>query len=702
MAVRGRATAGFLAVLAAFSTVGGLHPSYAGAVGTQHRQAATALVVTIDKVGPGIIRPDKTLVVRGTVANPGKTQWLDAQAYLQITTGPATTLRDLQTFASAPGTFLPESTIVEYGLFDQLGDVPPGHRRPFRLAIPWDKLEITGEPGVYRVSVKVVAGTKAGRDPADAPSTSTLMPLLPSRSSGVVPAQMVTLLPISAPVKRLSDGAFADDSLRGLLSAVGRLDNVLEWAALAPPDTLQIVIDPALLTAITDMADGYRVQAAPPSTETVPGRGRVEAETWLARYRVVADAQHVMYLPWGGPAVNSLLDDHVPGPVIAALASSETYRRAHPGGTAVAGWLTEGSAGIRAVTVMRHIGFDLQIVSQASLPGLASYPASGRYVPSHVAITGDGRHIHALVTATDLGGLPTTRATSALQFRQRLIADAAVRSLSGRTDGVAVTALPFGWDPGSVATYQGMRRAFALPVVVAQSAVGALDRPGTPYRGRVRPGATEFPALSPDVIEAIHDLRLSSGSLAAIVSPAVVAERDFQRVFAMSGSAQWRVSAETGVRLISKAATAARERLAKVTITGPPFVAMSSNSGRFPLTVTNGLARTITLRISVVSQDPALTIAPVDPIQLTPGQQRDVQVVTTAAGSGVTSVRARLATTDGTRFGTPWKFDVRSTQIGLVIWIVMGVGGTILFGAAGYRIVNRIRGNETPRRQAPA
>ena len=31
----------------------------------------------------------------------------------------------------------------------------------------------------------------------------------------------------------------------------------------------------------------------------------------------------------------------------------------------------------------------------------------------------------------------------------------------------------------------------------------------------------------------------------------------------------------------------------------------------------------------------------------------------------------------------------------------MGVGGVILFTAAGYRIVNRIRGNESPRRQAP-
>jgi hypothetical protein len=54
----------------------------------------------------------------------------------------------------------------------------------------------------------------------------------------------------------------------------------------------------------------------------------------------------------------------------------------------------------------------------------------------------------------------------------------------------------------------------------------------------------------------------------------------------------------------------------------------------------------------------------------------------------------------GARFGKGWRFDVRATQIGLVIWVVMGAGGTVLFVAAGYRIVNRLRGGQTPRRQA--
>src|SRR5664279_5393144 len=100
---------------------------------------------------------------------------------------------------------------------------------------------------------------------ANAPPDSRFTgPLIGSKvtvcaGSAAKPAQTVTLLPISGPVKRLSGGAFADDSLSRLISENGRLTNVVDWAALAPPGTLQVVIDPALLAAVTDMSNGYLV-----------------------------------------------------------------------------------------------------------------------------------------------------------------------------------------------------------------------------------------------------------------------------------------------------------------------------------------------------------------------------------------------------------------------------------------------------------
>jgi hypothetical protein len=708
MALAARVVAGFVVLLALYAGAPAAPSAYAGGLPAHAEEKAgldaQQLKVVITKVGDGTIQQGRRLVVHGAVFNPGSTHWLDAQAYLQISPQPATTAAQLQQFARASEDPAQGNLIDGYGLFDEtMGNVPPGHRVPFTLRVPYNDLGISGDAGVYLVGVKVVAGTSAGRDPNDAAHASTLMPLLPGGATPA-PAQTVTLLPLAAPVKRLSEGAFADDSLRTLIAANGRLSRVLDWALLAPPETVQIVIDPALLTAVTDMSDGYRVQAADPTRPDIAGQGSAEAQQWLQKFDAVRQAQFVMFMPWGVPAVNSLLAHRVPGPVIASVAASQAYRDRHARRDFVAGWLTNGSSGIRAVTVLQHFGVDLQIVSQASLPGLASYAAPGGYLPSQVMVSAKGRQIPLMVAATDLAGLPTTPTTSALQFRQRLIADAAVRSLDGRTDVITVTALPFTWNPGPVKPFQGLARAFALPVVVAQSAIGALDgRPATPYHGAVRPSSTAFNALSTSVIEKVHDLRMSGGNLAAILNSAN-ATHEFERVFAMSGSAEWRVFPRIGVQLITAQAADDRAALAKVTITGPPFVAMSSNSGRFPLTVTNGLGRPITVTITVKPADPGLSIEQIAPFQLDAGQRRDVQVVTTAAGSGVTSVRARLATPppDGARFGRPWRFDVRSTQIGLVIWIVMGVGGAILFIAAGYRILNRIRGNAGGRRQAPA
>lgn len=708
MTATARVVAGVLALLTLFgASVAGpaadADPVAGTARSAQTAQSSRALTVAITKVGDGTIHQNQKLVVRGTVTNPGGTHWLDAQVYLQITDTPATTLKDLRYFASVPDN--PGglgNTLITPGLFAELGNIDPGQRVPFKMSVPYDALGISGAPGVYRVGVKVVAGTDVAGRYLPGFRVSTLMPLLPPRSNAATPVQAVTLLPVTAPVKRLSDGAFADDSLRVLIAERGRLTNLLDWAALAPDRSIQIVIDPALLTAITDMAAGYQVQSTDGTGPDVAGQGSTEATAWMQKFDAVRAAQYVMYLPWGGPAVSSLLAHQVPGPVAAAAAASATYRDQQDPQSFVASWLRDEGAGIRSLTVLRDLHTDLQILSEANLPGLAPYSQSGQPVPPQVTISSGGRQIPVLVAATNLAGLPTTDTTSALQFRQRLVADATVRSLSGETDSITVTALPFTWNPGLVKKSQGLSPAFALPILVPQSAIGAMDRPGTAYRGAVRPGPTAVSALGTGVIQGIHALRLSGGNLTAILS-SNIARRAFQRTFAMAGSAQWRVYPAVGSRLIAAQAAQSQVALSKISITGPPFVAMSSNSGRFPLTVTNGLGRAITVTIAVKPADPGLSIGPIAPIRLDAGQRRDIQVVTTAKGSGVTSVRARLAVPEpggGPRFGRAWRFDVRSTQIGLVIWIVMGVGGAVLFIAAGYRIVKRVREGGRSRGQA--
>jgi hypothetical protein len=143
-------------------------------------------------------------------------------------------------------------------------------------------------------------------------------------------------------------------------------------------------------------------------------------------------------------------------------------------------------------------------------------------------------------------------------------------------------------------------------------------------------------------------------------------------------------------------------QIRKVTVTGPEFVALSSEAGRFPLTIKNGLDVSVTVKVTVVPRIPALRIDPIDPIVLGPGQNQVIEVRTRASGSGVTSVRARLATTGDREFGTSWVFDVRATRIGVAIWILLGVLMATLFGGATLRIARRLRtGGFRPRGRQP-
>ncbi|MGI8702086.1 MAG: DUF6049 family protein [Nocardioidaceae bacterium] len=657
------------------------------------------LVVAIERLRSVSLRRGQPLVVHGTVTNTSSARLSTVQAYLQLSPEPATTLRGLADFARVAedtGLGNPDLTDGEYA---KLGTVLPGQSRDFVIRVPFRHLEISGAPGVYRLGVKVLSTTPDGiRDPADAARTNTLLPLLPARRP-LAPVQTLTLLPLSAPVTRLTGGKLADDSLVRLLTAGGRLSNVVAWALTAAPDTVQVVIDPALLTAVRDMSNGYRIAGRSPTSTAVRGRGYAAAAQWLADFRRLNAQQHVMLLPWGGPAADSLLGNRLPGPVVAAIKSSSAFQSNAAVGSGVAGWLPEGRSGARAVSVMRRAGASLQILSQSNLPALRPDERSSRPPPSRLDVMVARQRVPTLVVATRLAGFQTTADTSPLQFRQRLLAEATARSLSQQTQRVAVTALPFGWDPGPPVAGQDLAAAFTMPVIVAQSALGALDRAGRRYDGDVRPAPGSSGGLPAAVIVAIRDLGLAGGNLAAILSPSDVAQQAFQRAFAMSGSAQWIDFPRTGAELVSQLATADHEALAKVTVTGPPFVAMSSDSGRFPLTVTNGLDEPVSVGLAVTPENPALSIAPLPTITLPAGQRRDVQVVSTADGSGVTSVRARLATLTGRQFGGSWRFDVRATQIGLVIWVVMGIGGLVLFSAAGYRIVGRLRGNGVSRRQ---
>jgi hypothetical protein len=257
---------------------------------------------------------------------------------------------------------------------------------------------------------------------------------------------------------------------------------------------------------------------------------------------------------------------------------------------------------------------------------------------------------------------------------------------------VTVITAPQNWNPGPSLDFDLApitRPADVLPQSLLDTSES--DEP-QPYVGPVAI-IDERPGLTSGLVAAIRELRENGRVYVDLLSEGAEADQAYQREVAMSGSSTWEYRPVRGQVLVRRAGRDYAARTGSVTLTVPTFVALSSASGRFPITVTNGLEQAVQVRVNLTPINPALKLEPdvEQPMLLDPGESLDIEVSSKAEGSGLTSVRARLATVSNRVFGEPQVFDVRATKIGLAIWIFMGVLGALLFSSAAVRIVKRSR-----------
>ncbi|MBA2464766.1 MAG: hypothetical protein H0V42_07310, partial [Nocardioidaceae bacterium] len=128
-----------------------------------------------------------------------------------------------------------------------------------------------------------------------------------------------------------------------------------------------------------------------------------------------------------------------------------------------------------------------------------------------------------------------------------------------------------------------------------------------------------------------------------------------------------------------------------VVVEGPDFVMMSSANGPITVTLTNNLDESVTVRIEAVTGGNDLTIDAPGAITLAPDERTPVRLRADSSSIGVRSVTLRATTEEGTPIGPQVRLSVRSSNVGLVIWVVMGVGATIFLIAVAARIRRKVR-----------
>jgi hypothetical protein len=722
-----RLLAGLLsASLAALGTAA-LSPDTAAA---RARIARTPLQVSIDTLSPSVIPTRGRVTLTGRITNRSGATWNDLNVYLLTSPEPLRGRAELAGAAASSAAAEVGGRRAGVGLFDKVGDLAPGESTSYRLSLSRADLGISGDPGVYWVGVHVLGAQDGGRDSVADGRARTFMPLLPPPGTADAlrsRTRMALVLPFRQPVHRA--GAARLRGIPGwnrLLAPDGRLDRLLSLSGNARRP-LTWVVDPAVLDAARSVASGNPPLDTGPTDEEPsggssdspgpsPSQGAspgsspsgspsgtpsgspseassdagsagqpsaLRAGAWLGEFARQAATHTVATVPYGDLDVAAVLG----GP------RDALYRRAAElSGATMAGLgvqnplaLVNPVNGYLSGQALRRVRAGTPVLLDGSvLPSeRSSVVARPGRAPVVLSIPGSG-----------IAGPGPNRRYDALAVRQRLLSEAALHALSADSDEPLVAELPPYWDPGPDWAAAGFFRGLETPWLqlvdlpdVLATAAASPGRTPTP----VYPRALRSPRVPDANLLATRALSRTGGVFATVLSNNDTVDEVLAKS-AMLGSSFGARAHPTRSRAETDGTTRyVRAQMSQVTIEGPQFVMMSGESGPIQVTLVNGLARTVTVGLSMATPGSDLRIAKQDPVTLGPGRRTSIRLEVRSDDIGVHSVTLRVTDANGDPLGSRAQLSVRTSHVSTIIWVIMGAGGALLFLAIAVRLLRRIR-----------
>jgi hypothetical protein len=282
------------------------------------------------------------------------------------------------------------------------------------------------------------------------------------------------------------------------------------------------------------------------------------------------------------------------------------------------------------------------------------------------------------------GGPGPTPRQSGLALRQRILADAAVRALGDRQP--LVVRLPFQWSaPDAADLVSGLAQTWLEPAGLIDTAATQLSQE-VPV-GDVATSLDEADAAVPDeLFDSVEEAIERSGPLERILGT----EHLVTQVTAdalISLSYMRRDVPYDGAALVSSWITG---QLNRVRVQGPRSVTLSGSSGRFAATVTNRLSRPVTVTVTA-REEPGIALSTPPPVTVPAEGSATVVFDAERARAGVHNIELSATDAEGNELGQRGHVPVRAAQVSGVIWIFIGVGATLLFGAIGARLLRRVR-----------
>lgn len=688
--------------------------------GRADTQPTTGLAVSIDTISPAYLTPGVQQNVRGVITNLDDHVWRDLQVYLVLSPSPLTSREELAAALASPATADSGKRVIDPGLYLNLGSLQPGESTSYDISVPFGRLGLLSRAqGVYWIGVHVIATDADGfRNAAVATGRArSLIPLLPPKVE--TPVRLSLVWPFQAPVQRAADGSYLNaDTLTGEVGEGGRLRRLLDMATAAGDVPVTLVIDPGVLDALSNIAAGTACPvtsqtsdpgttpptgpdptASPPAPEPVPEQTPPQegARQFVRDLLTVAESQAVWVQGFGRPDLAALasrrgsaLDNAVDN---ATAASLETF----------------GLSGRRVYLPTQNV--DAETLSRLPADTVALVSAdqlAGWQLPDGpvTPVRGTDPPVDVLVadrTLTDGGPAPGPTDT-ALQVRQRLLSESALLSLEATALGIPNPGMIFvaspSWDPGPTWPSSGFFAAFDAPWLQMTTPESQLSQAaGIPATG-LAPAHAASPALPSGLLDTAADMVRRARILRAVTQQDPTLPSCSDQAVAAAVSEYWRNDPDTGEALAADALRDLGKRLNLVTVDGPDFVTLSSDSGRFPITITNDLDRPVRVGVRITADDGSMTFDDIGPVDLRRNDSTTFTVRTTASDVGVIAVKATLTTPTGRPFGKPATFSLRTSAVGVIVWIALGAAA-VLVGLAVVRSLRR-RGRGGARRSEPA
>ena len=693
------------ASLAATGTVppAGATPAHAHA---PKRADTEPLGVTIERLTPSAIPRSGPVRVSGRVTNLDDQTWSTINLYPIVSAAPMTTSAELAAGAATPLDTPVGERITETGPFATIDELAPGESTSYSFSVP-RRLLPRDVPGVYWFGVHALGQTGAERDQefiADG-RARTFLPLVPTSQS---PVDTAVVVPVRHAVRYEPDGRVADvERWTQTLSLGGQLRSLTDFGVAAGDRPVSWLVDPAVVDAAVQLSHGNPARSIGPTVETDPEAPsgsatpdpsatpsadasaaatddgeRSEADIaasqasaeWLRRLQTGVTGTEVLGLPYGDLDVSAAAAQR---PTTYGEARERTGTELAPWGTAMTpavaspnGFLSPGGLALatpdtRIIMTDRAFGEDPPAVAYA-----------------------DGRTVVVSSSGATSGGPDPEQRRSPLAMRQRLVSEAAVRALAPDSPPLVVV-LPDGWRPTSSS---GFFDGLDLPWLHLTSVAAIAQHPGTDvasddirYSARQRRaevGAVDF--ASADELAAAGDTLQNLLTRNDRIGTDI---RD--EAMSLIGYAARRAPLRTRISG-SRSRDWVEEQLDSVKVDGPRAVILSSGSGRFSATLTNGLDQPVTVQLRAVT-DPQLRVTvPDEPIDLAPGARTSVLLNAASQGAGVRTVTLVVTDTDGTTIDSD-SLPIRSNRVSNVIWLILGTGVALLFATIILRLARRVR-----------